>query len=418
MRYCVIISIVLLFKTFICQENSNNVCSRWWDYFRMSNNSNCWYDFAADAKAPEIIKKSGYPFMEFKVKTKDGYILKLFRIPRVSSTKPAVFLMHGMQSSCGIFLGLGKQSMAFLLYEAGYDVWLGNYRGSEYSEEHEAMNATQREYWDYSVDDIALKDIPAMLQLVSYYSRDRGKIIYIGHSLGTTLGMMFASEYPDFAANSLSLLVMMSPTYKLPNIRTPYRFLFPLLYPAVDISNALNLVQSVSRANLRNFTRPLCLSSPPLMIACLTAMNIFLGPFSQIAPETIPVYFNQIPGGTSLRTLTFLTESSRNRFRKYDYGIGKNRYLYGTDEPPEYDLKNIKVPVYIMFASNDWSISRQDCINFYKSLPERARYGMYEIRNLNFNHYDFLFGRNSKTLVVDKLIEVMDKFVSDNTNKV
>lgn len=38
---------------------------------------------------------------------------------------------------------------AFLLYEAGYDVWLGNYRGTEYSEGHESLNATQREYWDY-----------------------------------------------------------------------------------------------------------------------------------------------------------------------------------------------------------------------------------------------------------------------------
>lgn len=49
--------------------------------------------------------------MEYKVKAKDGYILRVFRIPRLSSTKPAVFLMHGIQSSCGIFLGLGKHSM-------------------------------------------------------------------------------------------------------------------------------------------------------------------------------------------------------------------------------------------------------------------------------------------------------------------
>lgn len=85
----------------------------------------------------------------------------------------------------------------------------------------------------FSVDDIALKDTPAMIQLVNYHAGNRGKIIYIGHSLGTTLGIMFASEYPDIAANSLGLIVMLTPTYKLPNIRTPYRFLFPLLYPAV-----------------------------------------------------------------------------------------------------------------------------------------------------------------------------------------
>lgn len=60
----------------------------------------------------------------------------------------------------------------------------------------------------------------------------------------------------------------------------------------------------------------------------------------------------------------------------------------------------------------------QDCINFYKALPEKIRYGMYEIRNLNFNHYDFLFGRNSKTLVTDKLLEVLNKYVNENRNRV
>lgn len=104
-------------------------------------------------------------------------------------------------------------------------------------------------------------------------------------------------------------------------------------------------------------------------------MNTFLLKF--LFQETIPVYFNQIPGGTSLRTMTFLTESSRNRFRKYDYGIGKNRHLYGTDEPPEYDLKKIKVPIYIMFATNDWSISRQ--VNI--------------LLNRNMNFFDTMFNK-------------------------
>lgn len=34
-------------------------------------------------------------------------------------------------------------------------------------------------------------------------------------------------------------------------------------------------------------------------------------------------------------------------------------FLYGSETPPEYDLKKIKVPIYIMFAANDWAISRE-----------------------------------------------------------
>ncbi|KAG5875198.1 hypothetical protein JTB14_029372 [Gonioctena quinquepunctata] len=182
-----------------------------------------------------------------------------------------------------------------------------------------------------------------------------------------------------------------------------------------EVTNALNIVQTLSRGNLRNLTRPFCTSSPPMMLLCLNVLNLFLGPFTQIAPETVPVYFNQIPAGTSLKTLTYLTEATRGRFRKYDFGRGKNRYLYGSDEPPEYDLKRIRVPIYIMYARSDWSITRRDSISFYNALPEGVRYGMHEIRNLNFNHYDFLFGRDSKRLVTDKVIQVLDEFTSGNS---
>ncbi|KAJ8948297.1 hypothetical protein NQ318_020784 [Aromia moschata] len=296
-----------------------------------------------------------------------------------------------------------------------------------------------------SVDEIALKDVPSMLQLVAFHSEDRGKIIYLGHSLGTSMALMYASEYPDVAAKTVGLFVLLTPAYKLTHMRSPYRVFFPFLYPTLEVTNALNVVQLLSGSNTRNITRPICLSSVPAMILCLNTLNLFLGPFTQIAPESIPIYFNQIPGGTSLKTVSYLTESTRGRFRKYNYGAGRNRLLYGSDTPPEYDIKRIKVPIYLMYAANDWCVtkevskilyiglpasesaleevveavecaiqhlpdsSRGDVLHLYNTLPKDVRYGIYEISNLNFNHYDFLFGRNSKTLVTDKLIQVLEK---------
>lgn len=85
----------------------------------------------------------------------------------------------------------------------------------------------------YSADDIGLKDLPAMLDLVNYHAGHRGKIIYVGHSLGTTASLMYASEYPETAAQTLGFIVMMAPAYKLSNMRSPYRILLPLVYPAL-----------------------------------------------------------------------------------------------------------------------------------------------------------------------------------------
>lgn len=49
--------------------------------------------------------------MEYKVKTKDGYVLTLFRIPSVGAKKEPVFMLHGVQSTAGIYVGLGKDSL-------------------------------------------------------------------------------------------------------------------------------------------------------------------------------------------------------------------------------------------------------------------------------------------------------------------
>lgn len=91
-----------------------------------------------------------------------------------------------------------------------------------------------------SVDEIALIDVPAMLQLVSYHSGHRGKIIYVGHSLGTTAAIMYSSEHPDHARQTVQLFIWISPAYKLTHMRSPYRLLFPLMMTAL-VSDYANI---------------------------------------------------------------------------------------------------------------------------------------------------------------------------------
>lgn len=42
-------------------------------------------------------------------------------------------------------------------------------------------------------------------------------------------------------------------------------------------------------------------------------------------------------------------------FRQYDYGsFITNFFHYGTSEPPPYDLKQVKVPLAVYYAKNDF----------------------------------------------------------------
>ena len=38
---------------------------------------------------------------------------------------------------------------AFILSRAGYDVWMGNNRGTKYSMEHVTKKASDRDFWDF-----------------------------------------------------------------------------------------------------------------------------------------------------------------------------------------------------------------------------------------------------------------------------
>ena len=72
-----------------------------------------------------------------------------------------------------------------LLARAGYDVWIGNSRGSINSSEHLVVENNNPWYWDFSFAEIGLYDLPAMIDYI-YEEDNEQAVTYIGHSQGTT----------------------------------------------------------------------------------------------------------------------------------------------------------------------------------------------------------------------------------------
>ena len=69
------------------------------------------------------------------------------------------------------------------------------------------------------MDDVASKGVPAILNTIATATNKSSSIIYIGHSRGSTLVFMYASENPEEAQKLLRGVVALSPiVYLNPNL--------------------------------------------------------------------------------------------------------------------------------------------------------------------------------------------------------
>jgi lysosomal acid lipase/cholesteryl ester hydrolase len=133
--------------------------------------------------------------------------------------RPVVLVIHGLLCSSADWVistpskGLGGTGRCFLiadevasplaagymLADAGYDVWLGNYRGNTYSRNHTFLNPDAwltHKFWDFTWDEMAKYDIPSMVEKVLEVT-GQDDLLYAGHSMGTTTFMAMGYYRPD-----------------------------------------------------------------------------------------------------------------------------------------------------------------------------------------------------------------------------
>lgn len=111
--------------------------------------------------------------------------------------KPAILLVHGFLGYAGNYVINGNRSLGFYLADQGYDVWIGNVRGTRYSKQHTTLDNKSSSYWNFSWHEMAVKDLPANIDYILKYTGNK-KLSYVGHSQGTTVFFAFLSELPEY----------------------------------------------------------------------------------------------------------------------------------------------------------------------------------------------------------------------------
>ena len=154
----------------------------------------------------DVMTQWGYDYEMYKVTTEDAWVLTLFRIigkageEAVASEKAPVLLQHGSMMDATTWLqyqGEGFVPSQLRLVDEGYDIWMGNNRGTKYSLENPTFpNADNPMYaydyfvnnplkYDYDWTDFGTKDLPAMLDKITEVTGE-DKVTYIGYSQGST----------------------------------------------------------------------------------------------------------------------------------------------------------------------------------------------------------------------------------------
>jgi len=156
-----------------------------------------------------LFDKTKYLVEDFSVTTDDGYIIKSWRVrlqPSLLEKLPAeykkninqpIHFQHGLGVTADSWFMNGEdKSPGFFLVNKGYDVWAGSNRGTKDCKSHINKNITKTEFFANSFQEMGLFDVPAWYKLIlSKYDDENTKIIYIGHSQGTT--QFFAAVADD-----------------------------------------------------------------------------------------------------------------------------------------------------------------------------------------------------------------------------
>lgn len=150
----------------------------------------------------QLIADAGYYGEAHQVVTEDGYLLTVHRVLPAfidqGRTRKPVFLMHGIVATAADFLITGPNvALGFYLAQCGYDVWLGNARGSRHSMKHPIYSPDSKEFWQFSWHEIGYYDLAAMIDYILAVNR-ASQLFFIGHSQGTTTLLVLLSTRPEY----------------------------------------------------------------------------------------------------------------------------------------------------------------------------------------------------------------------------
>ncbi|KAL7053067.1 hypothetical protein AAHC03_025986 [Spirometra sp. Aus1] len=361
----------------------------------------------------EVIESNGYSAKSYVIDTPDGYLLTVHRIgpknPFLEEKRKVVLLQHGFLESAHVWISnLANQSLGFILSDMGYDVWMSNSRGSTYSQLHRTLDSKSEQFWQFSWDDMAHKDLPATIEFVLNQT-GKEKLFYVGHSQGTEIAFAKFNSDPVLRSK-IAAMIALAPVAYLSNLKSYVRFLSAFFKEIELFAAVFGRGVFMPSSSLTRFLGILLCSKHSLPFICSNVIYSLAGYDSENTNTTrLPVYIAHTPAGASVRNMVHYFQSIfHGKFQGFDFGKEGNMRHYNQPVPPVYGLSNLDIPLKLYWGGDDWLSAPEDVRRLLAELPKRPY-----IRDMylpHYNHLEFVWGMDAARLIYSDILDFFREF--------
>ena len=354
-----------------------------------------------------FIAKLDLNLEEVQVTTEDRYINTIWILTsnnQYNRNGKSIILQHGLLDGGFTFLVLEQNSLAKKLCEEGYTVYLPYIRGTQFSRSHlDYDSSLNSEYWDFSFDQMAKYDLPA---IINYVKKRDGveKVIFLGHSQGNFIFFLAYMNDPEFLEKNIEKFVSLG---TIPNVNNAPHLLIKLfekshILDLIPVKNFLTFPTEIGPILVKLCTSKAQALCNKILLFCFAGFK----DTGRIDYERLDKnIFLYEPGGTSLRNMKhWIQVYKAKKVQKYDFGTTENLIHYGTINPPAYDLTKMKkysIPSLMTISDSDPFADPQDTLDFIDIIENKD---VVEILRLeNYNHIDYTWSDSAVEEVFPKV---------------
>lgn len=356
----------------------------------------------------QLIEHFGYVGEQHAVYTPDGHVLVLHRIARGKPSRASskqtpghpVIVQHGLMMNSEAWVTT-PDGLAFVLADAGFDVWLGNARGNRYSCKHTRLSSRSAAFWNFCIDEHALQDFPAVLQHVLAHTGAR-QAAYIGFSQGTAQMFAALSSLPSLAQR-LSQVIALAPAARCRGLTSG------LLRTFVDCAPESLYLLFGDRAMLSSALFWRSWMPPSIFVRAIDMSTRYLFGWrsANISRDRKLVCYPHLYSYGSVKNVVHWFQIViANRFQAFDdryatrstAGAGAS---YAGTLPPEYPLGQIRAPLALFYGGADalpdmdWLLAAlRPTLCCVKCIP-------------HYEHLDFVWADDAATLVYGDVVRLL-----------